>query len=316
MSIYPVWDDREIHDNWAGLTVDPTTFHIGSKSFYEYMPIMHTIIPVSKRECIAPPQFKVVHWGKDIDLIFIDTRSCRSGDIPDISPRVCLAPSGDHLDFAPNLPVAARKLFAPLLTPDPPTGCLAAINDPTRTLLGSTQKSLFKEALLESHATFKFVISSVSIQQIYTQPYDSWEGYSAERSEILKFIRDNHINNVIFLTTDLHLNLMNEVSIDHVTDHTPVAYEFITGPIAQFTDRQKIFNALGTTIGPKAVDAKEQILTRFVGADCRNLDTLSYGSVQVDPINGKAIISLKDENGKTIHDDLNPTIACTKTFSR
>jgi hypothetical protein len=50
---------------------------------------------------------------------------------------------------------------------------------------------------------------------------------------------------------------MNEVYIDR----TPVAYEFITGPIAQFTDRQKIFNALGTTNGPKAVGAKEQILT-------------------------------------------------------
>jgi phosphodiesterase/alkaline phosphatase D-like protein len=91
MSIYPVWDDREIHDNWAGLTVDPTIFHIGSKSFYEYMSIMHTVIPVSKRECVAPPQFKMVHWGKGIDLIFIDTRSCRSGDIPDVSRRVCLA---------------------------------------------------------------------------------------------------------------------------------------------------------------------------------------------------------------------------------
>jgi phosphodiesterase/alkaline phosphatase D-like protein len=160
---------------------------------------------------------------------------------------------------------------------------------------------LFKEALLKSHATFKFVISSVSIQQIYTQPYGSWEGYSAERSEILNFIRDNHIKNVIFLTTDLHLNLMNEVSIDR----TPVAYEFITGPIAQFTDRQKILNAFGTTNGPKAVEAQEQILTKFVGADC--LDVLSYGSVQVDPINGKAIVS-QDENGRTIHDGMHKNV--------
>ena len=123
---------------------------------------------------------------------------------------------------------------------------------------------------------------------------------------------------MIFLTTDLHLNLMNEVSIDHVTDSKPVAYEFVTGPIAQLTDKQKTFNtfiSLGAANAQKAITAKENILT-YVGADCRNLEAFSYGSVKVDPINGKAIFSLKDENGKIIHDDLNPTIACTKTFSK
>ena len=72
---------------------------------------------------------------------------------------------------------------------------------------------------------------SVSIQQTFALPYDGWEGYGAERKEILNFIRDNAIKNVIFLTTDLHLNLMNEVFIDRFADPAPIAYEVVTGPI-------------------------------------------------------------------------------------
>ena len=52
------------------------------------------------------------------------------------------------------------------------------------------------------------------MQQEYVNPYDRWEGYSAERSEILNMIRDNHISKVIFLSADDHSNLINDVFID------------------------------------------------------------------------------------------------------
>ena len=107
------------------------------------------------------------------------------------------------------------------------------------------KKALFKDALLNSTAKFKFVISSVSIQQTFAFPYDSWEGYGAERSEILNFIRNNAIKNVVFLTTDLHLNLMNKVSIDLFTDPSPISYEVVTGPIGAETDKARILRLLG-----------------------------------------------------------------------
>jgi phosphodiesterase/alkaline phosphatase D-like protein len=48
-------------------------------------------------------------------------------------------------------------------------------------------------------------------------PYDRWEGYGAERTEMLEFIRnpdgntmtDDHITNVIFLSTDIHAAIYN-----------------------------------------------------------------------------------------------------------
>ena len=132
--------------------------------------------------------------------------------------------------YSPTLPAFVRNQFPAFFPPQLPPGCINAVNDPTRTMLGNTQKAMFKDALAHSTAKYKFVISSVSMQQAYIFPYDRWEGYSAERNEILNFIRDNHIQNVIFLTTDEHLNMMNDVFLDRFTNPTPIAYEFITGP--------------------------------------------------------------------------------------
>src|SRR5262249_26114321 len=97
------------------------------------------------------------------------------------------------------------------------------------------------------------------------------------------------------------------------TDPAPVAWEFVTGPVAYFTDQQLILGAFGPTIGPVAVGAKQQILS-LVGVDCRHLDAYSYGVVDVNVAAGTVTIALKDSTGAVIHDQLNPAIACTKTI--
>lgn len=296
-STYPLWDDHEVRDDWDGETVDPVFHEIGRKAFNEYMPIRESNLKIPKSECISQPQFRVSHWGEDVDLIFLDTRPCRSASVEDICQN----------DLVPTLPATLRVAFG--FPAQPPAGCITAINDPSRTILGTTQKSLFKEALLESTAKFKFVITSVAIQQLYALPYDSWEGYGAERSEILNFIKANEINNVIFLTTDLHQNRMNEVFIDRFANPSPVAYEFMTGPIGTVTFQNIILRQLG----PQGV-AAYQALLNILGIDCRHLDVFSYGSVNVNPATGVTTISLKDENGNIIRDQLTPTISCSKQF--
>jgi hypothetical protein len=197
----------------------------------------------------------------------------------------------------------------------PPAGCLEAIKDPSRTMLGNTQKAMFKNALLESKAKFKFVISSVNIQQTYGFPYDRWEGYDAERSEIIKFIKSNNIKNVIFLSTDSHQNLINEVSALS-TPKEPVIYEFVTGPVAALTD-EKNLKAQSAVIHKDLALLKKLILTKSdvgVDVDCGNLDKFSYGTVDIKP-NGSLTIALKDENGIPIADELHPGgPACVKTL--
>jgi len=302
-SVYPVWDDHEVRNDWAGQTVDPTFFQIGKRSFNEYMPIgqLHS---TSDPDCAGPTQFRVKHWGKDVDLIILDTRTCRSANVQ----SQCEV--GNQADLVPTLPTSIRALLP--IPPQPPAGCLAAINDPDRTMLGAEQKSLFKDALLNSKAKFKFVVTSVSIQQTFVLPYDSWEGYAAERSEILNFIRDNEIKNVIFLTTDLHLNLMNAVFIDLFTDPTPISYEVVTGPIGAETDKARILRTSGP-LGPFLVEKREQLFDNS-GANCHNIDSYSYGSVSFSRFTETVTITLKDQNGNTIHDELNPSKECKKSF--
>ena len=302
-SIYAIWDDHEVIDNFDPSSVDPALLANGRKAFLEYMPINEDLLQPDSG-CIVTPFFRVFHWGKDVDIIILDLRSCRS-------PEATLAAQGD---LAPLLPPPVRALFAPFLTANPPPGAVEAINDPSRTLLGARQKELLKSALLHSTAKFKFIINEDNIQQLFLLPYDSWEGYGADRKEILNFIRDNHISNVIFLTTDYHLNIIGNVALDRFADPQPIAVEFITGPIATVTSEQLTLSLFPPAIAPQALMA-QHALYNLAGVECQNLNTYSYGLVEVDANAGTVRVTLKDQNGNVIHDQLNPGILCTKTIT-
>ena len=102
---------------------------------------------------------------------------------------------------------------------------------------------------------------------------------------------------------------MNEVFIDRFTNAAPIAYEFMTGPIATVTYQNIVLRQLGQ----QHLVAYNTVLN-ILGMDCRHLDVYSYGSVNINSDSGIATISLKDENGNIIHDQLNPIKSCSKQF--
>jgi phosphodiesterase/alkaline phosphatase D-like protein len=78
-------------------------------------------------------------------------------------------------------------------------------------MLGSTQFQWLKDMLLEAQngrIPWKFVAISSPIDRVGgTQAPDGkswWGGYRSERDQLLKFIADNHIDHLVFLTTDDH----------------------------------------------------------------------------------------------------------------
>src|SRR5262249_2878380 len=96
--------------------------------------------------------------------------------------------------------------------------------------------------------TWKFVSVSSPIDQIGAigsgaDGGKSWiGGYRAERNEIMKFIADNHIDHVVFLTTDDHMVRVNELGYFTQFDATgtpiqssyprvPGAFQIVAGPI-------------------------------------------------------------------------------------
>lgn len=79
-------------------------------------------------------------------------------------------------------------------------------NDPV--YMSRKQMDWFKQALLDSDAHFKVVANSVPIAH-YGGLWDfaindRWEGYEAQRSEILNHIVNNDIKNVVWLSGDFH----------------------------------------------------------------------------------------------------------------
>lgn len=284
VSTYAIWDDHEVANDFAGQTVDRTLYATGRRAFLEYMPLLNLPLP-DRVSCAADPLFRLFRWGSDVDLIILDERSCRSADVE----HAC---SGD---LAPALSPLLR--FAVNIAPSPPPGCLDALRDPSRTLLGGFQKLVFQSALLYSKAKFKFVINEVPIQQLYAFPYDRWEGYAAERDEILRFVRNNNIRNVIFLTADSHANFMGPVVLDRPANPIPVADEFVAGPIATTTLGREIQDRF-----PISPEDYRRIL-EVIGVECVELDAYGYGLVEVQ--GGAATISLKNDRGE---------ILCRKTI--
>ncbi|TLZ50640.1 MAG: hypothetical protein E6K18_06895 [Methanobacteriota archaeon] len=299
-STYAQWDDHEVYNDFDAATVDPARYANGLEAFREYMPIASSF-SLHDSTCRSDPMFRVVHWGAEADIIILDERSCRSAE----AAAPCTL--NGTADLAPTLPAQLRVILG--LPASPPPGCLAAIADLTRTFLGPVQKAAFLASLQSSTARYKFVMNEDPIQQFFALPYDRWEGYAAERLEVLNFIRTNAIPNVVFLTTDTHAVIMNRVFVDRFTDPAPIAYEAITGPIATFTFEFEVLR-LG---GPSALAALQGILT-FLGVDCRNLNVFSYGVVDVDPATGRATITMKDGTGAVVHDQVTPAVACTTTL--
>jgi alkaline phosphatase D len=100
--------------------------------------------------------------------------------------------------------------------------------DADRTILGKSQLEWLKESLLNSPATFKFI--ALGGQFLNTAPvFENYSanGFNTERQEIIDFILQHHIKNVVFLTGDRH---HSELSILKTPDQ-PTIYDITISPL-------------------------------------------------------------------------------------
>jgi alkaline phosphatase D len=301
-STYPTWDDHEVQNDYQAATVDPARYAAGRQAFFENMPIRETGL-LHDASCAGDPLYRKYSWGSSVDMFMLDERSCRSAEVV----VQCFG------DLAPTLPTAARGTFpfSLFLSPTPQPGCLPALNNPSRTMLGPVQKAQFKSDLLNSTAQYKLVVSQDPIQQFFVLPYDRWEGYPAERSEVLNFIRNNGIDNTLFLTTDTHATLQNHVAIDRFTDPGTISDEMVTGPIATTTFQNEVIGVAG----PVGLFAVNTAFNAFTGMQCRNLNQNSYATVDVTAGSTTTITS-KDDNGNPVVgvNTSGGSLPCTGTY--
>jgi hypothetical protein len=110
-------------------------------------------------------------------------------------------------------------------------------------MLGATQLLWLEQTLLDAQrqgVTWKIVVDQVG----RFEPMSPWDGpkswiggYRAERTRLLKFIAENHIDHVVFLTTDDHQNRVHMLSYSVKSGETetetlvPGAFTIVAGPI-------------------------------------------------------------------------------------
>lgn len=105
---------------------------------------------------------------------------------------------------------------------------------PTAEYVSRAQMAWLKTGLAESTATFKLILNSVPISDFPgvfdVQSRDRWEGYAAQRTEILAHIDDQAIRGVLWVAGDFHL-----ASAQRVATSGPGAtqIEVLVGPAAQ-----------------------------------------------------------------------------------
>jgi len=219
-SLYTIWDDHEVEDNYAADKPGDATQQErvaflerranGYRAFFEHMPQFE----IAGR----PAQiYGTIPLGRNADVLLLDQRQYRSDQ-----------PCGDATA--------------------PPPGTCSEKDAPDRTMLGAEQKAWFKEALAGSRATWKIVgnqLQMMSLDYARGQPLivDSWDGYTAERRELGEFIRDRKIQNVSYLTGDIHTYFAGNVTPsgrEGPGQPAAVATEFVGGSITSegIADRQ------------------------------------------------------------------------------
>ncbi len=307
---YSQWDDHEFINDFSVANNGSTLYNAGSDAFQDYAPVsVPDIAGAAPDSSTDTGLYRTRRWGQNLELFFLDQRSFRDKKASD--GTTCDNGVGNSPDLAPTAPQdPVRNLFSlliPGLATPIPQACLDLINDPDREFLGAAQLAQFKADIAASDAHFKVVVNEVPVQEFFALPYDRWEGYAAERLDLLEYLQTlDTENNIVWLTTDMHANVFNVVRLDTFKFGGPRdtgMFEMITGPVAT--------NDFGTEVDavsgiPGSADLVRALFFKpspfasppGVGQECSDLTTDSYAEVVVDA--NTLTITPKDEFGNLV----------------
>jgi Ca2+-binding RTX toxin-like protein len=208
----PASTDPRLNDSTPGRLVNDTRlYENGLQAFQEYNPIQDQFYADTgdARTANERKLYRYNTYGSDAATVVLDARSFRDAEIPAVT----------NLNDPTQVAAFLSQSF-----------------NPTRTLLGRPQVEDLKRDLLDAEAkgiTWKYVMVPEPIQNLgVLGAGDRFEGYAAERTEILKFINDNQINNVVFVAADIHGTLVNNLTYQERPSGPQIAttaFEVTTG---------------------------------------------------------------------------------------
>jgi alkaline phosphatase D len=268
------WDDHEVGNNWSDskdLSGDaryteknvPLLIARGARAFLEYAPMRYAGVEEGERV------YRHIHYGQLLDIFVLDMRSYRAGN-------------------------SFNRQTAP---------------GPETAFLGEEQITWLKKELRESKAVWKVIASDMPLGLQVGDGTDSaglprWEngangdgpvlGREFEIVDILNYIKRQRIQNVVWLTADVHY------CAAHYYDPQKAQYkefdpfwEFVSGPLnaGSFCP-----NALDNTFGPQVIFQKAPPAPNF--SPFAGLQF--FGQVDIDDGTAVMTVTLKDISGASI----------------
>ncbi|NOS73164.1 MAG: alkaline phosphatase [Methyloglobulus sp.] len=280
------WDDHEVVNNWSDskdLSADPryteknvpTLIARATKAFYEYAPLRPHDAEESERV------YRKLSYGKLLDVFVIDMRSYRG----------------------------------------PNTANLQANENSETAFLGETQLNWLKKELKNSGATWKVISADMPIGlNIGDGTVDNipngtprWEaiangnggvaaGRELEIARLLSFIKQEHINNLVWLTADVHYAAAHfyDPAKAQTKNFSPF-WEFVAGPLNAGSFGP---NSTDGTFGPQVVFSKappagQANLSPYAGLQF-------FGEVNIDRDSKAMTVDLKDIEGTTVFSKILP----------
>jgi phosphodiesterase/alkaline phosphatase D-like protein/glycerophosphoryl diester phosphodiesterase len=260
--MYVQWDDHDVISDfgaeWDFWNLDnqgrPGFVNIveaGRSALFDYNPI-------DKNQDDPDQIFRSFNWGQYLDLFILDARSYRSQN---------------HLEDTRE-------------------------ND--KTLLGAKQLDWLKQSLTESNALWKVVSADVPISiptgsnaAVFgrdgwangtSQDFSEQTGFELEFADLLSFLDDKDVQNLVFVTTDAHwaTNISYETDANG-DDDTLIFHEFVSGPLNAVPG---MASDLDPTFNPTTLYAEGGIF--------------NFGYLRIKEQNGSInlLVDIRDETGK------------------
>ncbi|MDT9593675.1 alkaline phosphatase D family protein [Nocardioides zeae] len=216
------------------------------------------------------------------------------------------------------------------------------VNDPDRTITGSTQMAWLKDALSSSAAQWKLVgnpvmISPVTFAQLPTDlvdpvndvtgllprdgaPYnvDQWDGYTDDRRELFAHLRDQGIRDTVFVTGDIHSGWACELPHDAGT--YPLSPSAGVELVASSVTSNNLKDILGAP--PRTASLAVEAVLRLANRHIRYIDFDSHGYSVLDVTPARVqmdwyVTGPRDQRGAgTTHTASFQTLAGTNKLSR
>ena len=212
-----IWDDHEVEDNYAGDRPDskdhnpklensgyprrvpfPQRRRNAYRAFFEAMPRL-------QRKGNPNRIYGSIRLGAMAELYLTDERQYRS-------PQPC--------DDAQLIACPADALPGP-------------------TFLGAAQKAWLKRAVPAGRARWNLLTSETMMMALDSSPgqhvnQDQWDGYAAEREEILTSFLHDKVRNLVVLSGDLHTYVAGNLTTTGEASGTPIGVEMLGGSATSF----------------------------------------------------------------------------------